>query len=98
MVARRASLFADLWTIASLSTKPLADGDDSDYLWIVNHIQIQSVSKTFEQPEILRRIITLTARVAAMGLLPKGRRIERLDEEAFHLVLESLQAGNLIGA
>lgn len=32
-----------------------------------------------------------------MGLLPEGRQIERLDEEALRLVLKSLQAGNLIG-
>ena len=63
----------------------------------MNQIQIHSVAKVFDRPGVLQRMMTLMSRVAAMGLLPKSRRIETLDEDAFRLVLKSLQSGNLIG-
>lgn len=67
-----------------------------DYHWTMNHIQIQSVAEGFDRQGVLQRLLTLMARVSAMGLLPEGQRIERLDDKAFRLVLKSLQACNLI--
>ena len=63
----------------------------------MNQIQIHSVSKVFDRPGVLERVMTLVTKVAAMGLLPKSRRIEALDEDSFRVVLNSLQSGNLIG-
>lgn len=62
----------------------------------MNNIQIQSVAEGFDRQGVLPRLMTLLARVSAMGLLPDGQRIERLDDKAFHLVLKSLQACNLV--
>ncbi len=63
----------------------------------MNQIQIHSVAKVFDRPGVLERVMTLVSKVAAMGLLPKSRRIEALDEDSFRVVLNSLQSGNLIG-
>ena len=63
----------------------------------MNQIQIHSVAKVFDRPGVLERVMTLVTKVAAMGLLPKSRRIEALDEDSFRVVLNSLQSGNLIG-
>lgn len=62
----------------------------------MNEIRIQSVAKAFDRPGVLERVLALMSKVAAMGLLPGRRRIERLDEESFRLVLKALQEGNLI--
>ncbi len=62
----------------------------------MNQIQIHSVAKVFDRPGVLERVMTLVSKVAAMGLLPKSRRIEALDEDSFRVVLNSLQSGNLI--
>ncbi len=62
----------------------------------MNQIQIHSVAKVFDRPGVLERVMTLVTKVAAMGLLPKSRRIEALDEDSFRVVLNSLQSGNLI--
>lgn len=53
-------------------------------------LQVESVSPPLDDPELLAETARLLARVEAMGLLPKGRVIRRLDLAALQRVAKAL--------